>query len=167
VVGVRSTVPKYASSDTVALKMQLAMKMVGGTASVSSGSDHETNRGECRRPPAEAAEREAPRLAVSGWCGVGQLETGERSTVGQWRGLRWVMVRAERPGGRGWGHDWALGRESMWVRRKNDSGKDFLEDGNVRLSRPGFERIVVNVAMVQDDEEVFMAVRGENGKASS
>ncbi len=45
-----------------------------------------------------------------------------------------------------------------------EKGKDFLEGGNVRLSRPGFERMVVDVAMVQDDDEVFVAVKGGNGK---
>ncbi len=45
-------------------------------------------------------------------------------------------------------------------------GKDFLEGRDVGLRRPGFERLVVDVAMVKGCEEVFMAMERGDRKAS-
>jgi hypothetical protein len=45
-------------------------------------------------------------------------------------------------------------------------GKDFLEGRDVRLRRPGFERLVTDVTMVESDKEVFMAMERGDRKTS-
>jgi hypothetical protein len=47
--------------ETTGWRLCSGLEAVGGTASVTSGSDHAMARGEQRRPPAEETERELPR----------------------------------------------------------------------------------------------------------
>ena len=41
-----------------------------------------------------------------------------------------------------------------------------MEGRDVRLRRPGFERLVTDVTMVESDEEVFMAMERGDRKTS-
>ncbi len=95
--------------ETTGWRWCSGLEAVGGTASVTSGSDHAMARGEPRRPPAEATERELPRRewerglrwgagsAVSGtsgrWvrgvvsgsggaCGAGRCDRSDLARVG-------------------------------------------------------------------------------------